>query len=122
TLDYRIIDPREHTLTGTDHNDTIVGRDDGSTISGLGGDDKLIGGVGNDVLDGGVGNDILDAGRGSDHLDGGAGINTASFKSVFGSVVVDLSAGTATGQGLGTLGRRQQVLGSGRADRITGDD
>jgi Ca2+-binding RTX toxin-like protein len=73
TLDYRIIDPRDNTITGTSGNDNIVGREDASTISGLDGNDKLTGRDANDVLNGNAGNDTLNGGLGNDSLFGGTG-------------------------------------------------
>lgn len=91
TLNYRILDPREPTILGTNGNDNIVGREDASLISGLDGNDRLTGREagdtlnggdgadrlrgfgGGDVLNGGPGNDTLDGGSGADRMQGGAG-------------------------------------------------
>ena len=75
----------------------------------IGGDDRILGGDGDDMLYGDIGADdagLLDQG-GDDVLDGGLGTisstelaqDTASFASVAIAVIVDLAAGTATGQG-----------------------
>ena len=52
TLNFRIIDPRDPDILGTNSDDTIVGREDASTISGFDGDDKLTGRAGGDLLQG----------------------------------------------------------------------
>jgi Ca2+-binding RTX toxin-like protein len=119
-LVYRIIDPRDPDITGTASADVIAATPTDSTINGLGGDDKLLGLGGTDVLNGGDGNDTLDGGLANDALDGGAGVNTAAFNHVFQAVTVDLTKGTATGQGTDTLKNIQNVTGSGANDTIIG--
>ena len=52
-------------------------------------------------------------------MEGGANTDTASFAGGA-AVTVDLSAGTATGQGSDTLSNIENVLGSANADNITG--
>lgn len=82
TLNYRILDPREQTINGTNDADSIVSREDGAKISGLDGADKLtgraqadtlLGNGDNDTLFGAGGNDSLRGGAGDDSLKGGAG-------------------------------------------------
>jgi Ca2+-binding RTX toxin-like protein len=81
TLNYRIFDPRDATITGDAENNNIVGRLDSSMIHGLDGADqltgmnaadKLFGDSGDDVLLGQGGADLMSGGGGNDHLDGGA--------------------------------------------------
>ena len=104
--------PSVCTITGTPGNDTL---------NGTGGDDVLCGLGGNDTLDGGGGDDILLGGPGSDTLRGGAGRDTASFEGSTAPVTVDLTAGTASGEGGDTLSDVEGVIGSPQADSITGD-
>src|SRR6185503_6500158 len=108
-------------LTGTAGNDVITAIPSASTINGLAGDDTLLGQGGNDVLNGGDGNDTLDGGLGNDTLDGGTGVNTASFNHAGAAVTVNLTKGTATGQGIDTLKNIQNVVGSSSNDTITGN-
>ena len=104
--------PSVCTITGTTGNDTLTG---------TGGDDVLCGLGGNDTLDGGGGDDVLLGGPGSDTLRGGAGRDTASFEGSTAPVTVDLTAGTASGEGGDTLSGVEGVIGSPQADSITGD-
>ena len=150
TLDYRIIDPRDGVIVGTQGNDNIVGREDGSDISGLGGNDKLtgrdaidvldggngndhllgfgandqlFGGSGNDNLEGGAGNDVLDGGAGNDVLSGGPGSDTASYAHASAAVAVSLaltSAQNTHGAGIDTLSGIENLTGSGFNDQLTG--
>jgi len=93
----------------------------------VGGNDRIDGGDGNDVLFGQVGNDTLIGGPGDDRINGGfddaaSGRNTAGFDTVAHLVVVDLAAGTASGQGQDTLIDIQDVIGSSQGDTILGSD
>jgi Ca2+-binding RTX toxin-like protein len=83
----------------------------GATFKGFGGNDTLTGGAGNDTLSGGTGNDSLS---------GGGGVNTVSFADATSGVNVNLTTGTASGQGSDTLTGFTRVEGSGHADTITG--
>lgn len=76
TLNYRIVDPRDSNIFGSNGNDNIVGREDASSISGLDGNDSLVGLAGKDTLNGGAGNDTLNGGAGNDSLVGEAGNDT----------------------------------------------
>ncbi len=76
TLNYRIVDPRDPTIFGTNGDDTIVGREDASTISGFGGADELIGRGAADILNGNEGNDMLEGNAGKDQLFGGNDTDT----------------------------------------------
>lgn len=91
---------------------------------GSGDDDVLNGGRGKDHLKGVGGDDLLIGGSGSDLLDGGDGSDTVGFAGASNGVVVDLGAGTSSGIGLGNdvLVSIENVLGTGLADDITGDD
>jgi Ca2+-binding RTX toxin-like protein len=134
------------TLTGTADSDTINALGGGDTVYGLGGDDIIDGGSGADLLVGGDGDDILFGGVGSptggfnpvydnDVLNGGAGVDT--FRAGYETdanlrLTVRLAAGTATYVHNGVLGSQQtetdtlisieNVIGTGSADDIEGDD
>ncbi len=71
TLNYRIVDPRDSNIFGTNGDDNIVGREDASVISSGDGNDKVTGRDGNDTLNGGAGNDTLNGGAGNDLIEGG---------------------------------------------------
>ena len=85
-------------LTGSAFNDTLTGDTNANVLQGLGGNDLLTGGAGNDTLDGGTGTD------------------TASYAAASSGVTVDLSAGTATGDGSDTLISIENVIGSAYND------
>ncbi|MPZ22717.1 MAG: serine hydrolase, partial [Dehalococcoidia bacterium] len=80
-------------IVGTAGDDVITGTSGPDVIRGLGGDDKICALDGNDLISGGPGNDWIHGGPGRD-------------RAVFGGelpVVVNLLAGTATGQGTDEL-------------------
>jgi Ca2+-binding RTX toxin-like protein len=91
------------TLTGDDGENRLEGRGDADSLVGAGGDDRLQGDGGNDTLDGGDGRDQVR-------------YNTASA-----GVIVNLTAGTATGAaGDDTLISIERVVGSAHNDTLTG--
>ncbi len=92
------------------------GEGDGDIVIGNLGSDNLSGGPGNgDVVRGDGGNDIIDGGGGNQDI--------ASFAtSPKPGVVVNLAAGTATGDGHDTLRNVDDVVGSPFNDQINGDD
>ena len=84
--------------------------------------ENAIGGGGNDTITGNSANNLIIGNGGNDAINGGAGIDTASYATATGGVTVSLLAGTATGAaGNDTLALVENVIGSGFADRITGD-
>jgi subtilisin-like proprotein convertase family protein len=90
----------------------------------IGGDgaDQLTGGSGVNRLSGGRGSDVLRGGAGADVLDGGAGIDLASYYGSWVRVVVNLTAGTASGgdaQG-DSLARIESLSGSQVGDALSG--
>ena len=120
--------PGDDHITGTPGADVIVGLGGRDRIDGRGGADRICGGGGPDTLRGGEGRDrlfgqengmyfdrggthvlgdVLDGGTGDDLLDLGAPAPASAtvngerieFLTAPGAVVVDLRAGTATGQG-----------------------
>jgi len=124
-------------LLGDEGNDWIVGdlwNGDGIAEPSMiaGGNDTIFGGAGDDMLYGDIGadyialldsggDDVLDGGLGNDIIDGQLGRDTASFASVDAAVIVDLSAGTATGQGNDLLLGIENITGSSRGDTLRGD-
>ena len=102
-------------LTGNGLSNTLVGNEDINTLNGL---------DGSDTLNGKGGNDTLDGGRGADTLDGGNGIDTASYASADAGVTVSLAiiGPQNTGAGADSLFSIENLIGSGFADTLTGDD
>jgi len=80
----------------------------------------VTGGAGNDTLGGDGNSDTLIGGLGDDVLDGGASNDTVSYAAAAGPVIVDLSLGTATGEGADTLLNLEHATGSAFDDTITG--
>jgi Ca2+-binding RTX toxin-like protein len=134
--------PGSDTVIGKRGNDRLLGGPGARDFldSGLGDDtldggpgdlDQVIGGVGNDRLAGGPGDgDLLRPDFGRDYVDGGAGLHdTASFavsgegNVVFGEggVTVDLTAGTASGDGEDAFAGIEDVVGTPFADTVRGD-
>ncbi len=92
------------TLNGDDGNDILDGGEGDDKIDGGAGNDTIIGGTGNDIADGGSGDDVFVAfaGDGDDHYDGGEGTDTYDASSTTADLVIDLTAGTATSEDVGT--------------------
>jgi Ca2+-binding RTX toxin-like protein len=89
------------------------------TLSGLEG---VVGSRFDDVLTGGDANNTFQAEDGNDTIDGGGGLDFASFFLSPAPVTVDLTAGTATGEGTDTLAGIENVVGSGDfGDTLMGD-
>ncbi|BAL25720.1 calcium-binding protein [Azoarcus sp. KH32C] len=106
---------------GDDGDDDMHGGQGDDDMLGGGGDDHMHGGQGNDHVSGGDGDDDLSGGLGDDHLDGGHGSHdSVSFDSAK-KIVVDLSAGTAKGEGNDTLVGIEDVAGTHGSDVIVGD-
>lgn len=106
--------PFDDVIEGDDGFNVLIGLAGNDTISALGGDfDALVGGAGDDALDGGEGFDFVenyfvDAFMSPD-------INP-------GPLVVDLVAGTSTGNGTDTLAGIEGANGSMGDDVLVGDD
>jgi serralysin len=83
---------------------------------------SLTGNTAANTIVGGSGADTLDGGLGADSLVGGAGTDTVTYAASGTGVVVDLVLGTASG-GLGSdlLSQIENVIGSKKADGLTGD-
>ncbi|MFC4785439.1 calcium-binding protein [Nocardioides sp. MAHUQ-72] len=141
----------DDTLRGTEGDDVIDGRGGDDRVLGLGGDDVLCGGEGQDRLRGGPGSDtlhggsdakvaedtdyyvyygdVLDGGGGDDVLDPGTDsrhddlVDTASWASSAQGVVVDLEAGTGSGDGTDQLaGAFRAAEGSAHDDVLLGSE
>lgn len=89
-------------------------------VVGSPGDDRLIGTDEANVLSGEAGNDRVEGRGAGDTLAGGAGTDTVRFRSDEG-VRVNLSEGTARGEGKDALTGFENVMGTKRADTIRGD-
>ncbi len=142
---------RDDRLRGTEGPDVIDGGGGNDVIRGLGGDDVLCGGGGQDRLVGGPGDDHLlggidakeaedtdyylyfgdelDGGPGDDLLDGGrdarheGSVDRITYADAPGPLVVDLAAGTVTGDGTDTVvGGIGAVVGGPFDDVMTGSD
>ena len=104
-----------------------VAYSDGDYLSGVeaavgtAADDTMIGDAEANRFVTGAGNDTMRGGGGDDILDGGDGTDTVSFTTAARRVVVDLGAGTATGEGSDLLISVDDVVGSRFGDQITGD-
>ena len=110
-------------IIGSNFADTLRSDDTGNMLLGGGGGDTLIGGAGQDVLRGGVGNDVLVGSLGADIMDGGTGIDAVDYSSSNAGIIVDLTAGTASGgyaQG-DTLTNITNVTGTRFDDTIIGN-
>src|SRR5262249_7813967 len=122
------------------HFDAGQPNDQGDVLEGRGGNDVLMGGPGNDTLNGGTGNDVLDGGEGNDTYlgltAGGAktirdasGTDTLDFSAAAQGVTVSLALAAgqaqtidAAGDTLALFGTLENVIGSGFADTLTGND
>ncbi|HET9978301.1 MAG TPA: calcium-binding protein, partial [Burkholderiaceae bacterium] len=95
-----------------------------SSVIGSAGNDTLVGSSGTiyiEIFTGGAGNDTIDGGALTDTLNGTDG-NRVVYNASTSSVIVDLAAGTAVGQGNDTLTNINQVVGSNQADTLYGSD
>ncbi|MGY4622578.1 VCBS repeat-containing protein [Bradyrhizobium sp. USDA 4486] len=109
-------------VLGTLGNDVLTGTAGADSIDGLDGNDHISGGAGNDILFGSAGNDVLDGGAGNDILDGGTGYDVATYAAATAGIVLDLAAGTVTGDdsvGTDTLRSIEVVQGSNFDDVLT---
>ena len=107
-------------LIGSRYNDKLDGSAGINFLTGGAGVDGLWGQGGLDTIDGSAGNDTIGGGAGNDRINGGAGIDTAHFGAAPAAVTVNLTTGTATGEGTDTLALMEDVLGSSSADKLTG--
>ena len=83
----------------------------------------IIGGTGNDTLTNNSNRSVtFIGGPGNDTITGLGNHDTVDYSSSANGVHVDLSAGTATGDGSDTLANIGNVVGSSHDDTIAGDD
>ncbi len=125
-------------IDGGAGNDTICGLGNADTLVGGPGDDRLFGGLDDyyvpddgyagDILVPGPGNDFIDLGDDPasatvDYVDRPAAFDRVVFEDAPGPVTVDLSAGTATGEGTDTIvvpTYSGGIVGSAYDDVLTG--
>ncbi len=111
-------------LTGGAGEDLVDGGLGDDTLAGDGGSDRLYGSHGRDDISGGEGDeDVLRGDIGFDQLDGGPGArDIASFSTASEAVTVDLTGGSAYGDGRDRIASgTEDVIGSGYGDTLTGD-
>jgi hypothetical protein len=101
-------------VEGTDGDDVLVGTPRA---------DLILAGGGNDVICGGGGGDYIYPGDGDDRVDGGGGDDLVTFDPSE-PMVVDLPAGTATGEGNDVLQSVEEIDAgcSPHGDVLIGDD
>ena len=111
---------------GSAGDDTVHGGDGVDRLRGQSGIDQLDGGAGDDELFGGRGAGIIIegfiGGPGDDRLIGGPGLDSALFFNSPRGVQVNLTRGSAIGQGVDVLVDIEGVVGSNSADTIVGDE
>jgi len=109
-------------MFGDAGSDTLDGRAGSDTLDGGPGKDTLIPGSGDDVAFGGPDADRFLTGTGNDTLWGEDGNDTVDYRRASVGAVVDLGAGTGTGDGVDTLHDIESVHGSALADILIGTD
>ncbi len=111
---------------------TVVGiidlGDDDDVAYGGTGSETFSAGKGSNVIDGGGGHDTFILGIGSNTVNGGSGTDTIDYSGVTwpstpsSGFTINLSSGSASGNGPSdTLSNIEHVIGSDRADTITGN-
>ncbi|GAA1915263.1 calcium-binding protein [Nocardioides marmoribigeumensis] len=108
--------------TGSAYGDRLRGTPTVNVLVGSTGTDTLLGRGGADTLTGGEGSDSLTPGTGADTVSGGSGTDLLRYAEATAGVVVDLAAGTATGEGPDAFTGIENVLGSSHADTLRGND
>ncbi|MFO1329537.1 MAG: calcium-binding protein [Rubrivivax sp.] len=93
---------------------TLIGNSGFNLLTGSAFGESIVGGDGDDTLVGGGGNDTLDGGNHSFNS-----FDFVDYRGAPGPMVVNLGAGTATGEGNDTLLNIEAVLGSTFGDSIT---
>jgi len=112
-------------LVGGVGNDTLAGGSGADTLEGGYGNDLLMGQADNDLILGGHGNDTLRGGAGTDTLNGGGGIDIVSYSDAASAVIIDMGAGTKSGNtdAIGDVFLSiEGVEGSNFNDRLIGND
>lgn len=100
----------------------IAGNSGDNRISGQRGSDELSGGNGDDTLRGGGGNETLVFDAGDDVLNGGGGIDTLDLSTATDAFLVNLGAGSMTGDATDndTVTAVENVRGGSGADTLLG--
>jgi Ca2+-binding RTX toxin-like protein len=107
-------------INGNSGNDRLMGGDGNDTIDGSSGNDWISDGAGDDYVNGGTGDDYVLAGEGNDTFIGGKGIDTIDFSTSTAGIRLDLSKGTATGQGVDSVQGFENVVGTNFSDVLRG--
>ncbi|NVD42945.1 cadherin-like domain-containing protein [Ensifer sp. HO-A22] len=133
-------------LFGEDGKDRLEGDAGDDLVDGGSEDDTLAGGTGDDTVLAGAGNDVIVTGPsseearlaqasqatpaattddddGDDHYSGGTGFDTLDASTTTNTIVVDLEAGTASGEEIGsdTLDSIEAVIAGSGDDQLSGD-
>jgi Ca2+-binding RTX toxin-like protein len=106
---------------GSPRNDEVIGDSQANFLAGSTGSDVVVGASGNDIISGEGGNDLLRPGPGSDEVEGNAGSDTLSYQFASARVAVNLSQGSASGEGPDEIAGIEDVIGSRFSDRLTGN-
>jgi Ca2+-binding RTX toxin-like protein len=102
--------------------DLVAGTATGEGTDTLVGMEGVVGGSGNDTFLGTAASEFFRGAAGNDSIDGGGGIDTAAWDLTGGgAVLVDLAAGTATGQGSDLLFGIENLRGGSGNDTLLGD-
>ncbi len=91
-----------------------------SRISGIVGGLTIAAGAVIENASGGLADDLIHGNSASNVLDGRAGIDTVDYSGVTANLVIDLAAGTASGDGNDILRGFENAIGGNGNDRITG--
>jgi hypothetical protein len=102
-------------VTGSEFDDALYGNEHANSLFGRAGNDTLLGNRGPDFLQPDEGDDTVNGGGESDVID-------YFFTEVDGPLAIDLTAGTATGQGTDTLISVEAAGGGPFDDVIVGDN
>jgi Ca2+-binding RTX toxin-like protein len=107
-------------VIGSAHSDTINGDSGANTLNAGPGADRVYGLDRNDIIYGGDGPDTIGGSTGDDRIIGGAGNDTVDYNRAA-RVTIDLSKGTASGQGADSILTVENVIGSPGNDALTGN-
>jgi Ca2+-binding RTX toxin-like protein len=101
--------------------DGVWGSPFDDSLTGSGHTDYLLGDAGNDTLSGLAGADLMEGDPGDDTMDGGTGGDVGWYGDSLTAVQVNLAKGTATGEGSDRLTSIENLIGSKRADVLSGN-
>ncbi|MDQ4142498.1 MAG: hypothetical protein M3198_01960 [Actinomycetota bacterium] len=131
------LDGADH-IKGLNGRDALCGDDGNDRLGGGGGRDRILGGAGDDLTRGrsgpdsieggagddqalgGVGRDTMAGDAGNDDLNGGQDQNTLTYAGAPNGVDVDLTEGSATGEGQDTIQYFERLIGSPHDDVLGG--